>query len=217
MLALNKRVDVMLSLRPGQGLAVDQLLQPLSQPHQLFLSFGHCRSRFGLESLAILGQHLRIDAIGFRPLATSLGCRSHLGRIGDRDRDLLLVQRFDQGLFVAAGGFTNDVNARGFLQLHAQLTQAAGRIFELALAALQMNLQIGLGNINTGINNRALGGHSFVRVLTHPYIYELTVPTAALATVRAWSTGRARLWLGYGLAKDRPRLIILRWLCVTMA
>ena len=48
--------------------------------------------------------------------------------------------------------------------------------------------------------------HSFDRVLTHPYLYELTVLAAALATVRVWSTGRARLWLGYGLAQGRPRV-----------
>jgi hypothetical protein len=30
--------------------------------------------------------------------------------------------------------------------------------------------------------------------------------TAALATVRVWSTGRARLSLGYGLAQGRPRV-----------
>ena len=46
----------------------------------------------------------------------------------------------------------------------------------------------------------------FDRVLTHPYLYELTVLAAALATVRVWSTGRARLWLGYGLATGRPRV-----------
>jgi len=32
------------------------------------------------------------------------------------------------------------------------------------------------------------------------------VVAAALATVRVWSTGRARLWLGFGLAKSRPRV-----------
>ena len=46
----------------------------------------------------------------------------------------------------------------------------------------------------------------FDRVLTHPYIYELTVLAAAPATVRVWSTGRARLWLGCGLIKGRPRV-----------
>jgi len=38
------------------------------------------------------------------------------------------------------------------------------------------------------------------------YLYELTGLAAALATVRVWSTGRARLWLGYGLATGRPRV-----------
>src|SRR5437762_4499941 len=69
-----------------------------------------------------------------------------------------------------------------------------------------MNLKARLGDIDSGIHNCVLGGHSFNRVLTHPYIYELTGLAAALATVRAWSTGRARLRLGYGLANGRPRV-----------
>ncbi len=69
-----------------------------------------------------------------------------------------------------------------------------------------MKLQGGFGDIDSGIGNGIFGFHSFDRVLTHSYIYELTAVAAALATVRVWTTGRARLWLGYGLAKGRPRV-----------
>src|SRR5258706_11550718 len=48
--------------------------------------------------------------------------------------------------------------------------------------------------------------HSFDRVRTHPYVYELTGVAGALATVRVWSTGRARFRLGYGLTKGHPRV-----------
>src|ERR1039457_4056179 len=69
-----------------------------------------------------------------------------------------------------------------------------------------MKLQGRFGDIDTGIDDGVVGLHSFDRVLTHPYLYELTGLAAAPATVRVWSTGRARLWLGYGLAKGRPRV-----------
>src|ERR1017187_6540966 len=69
-----------------------------------------------------------------------------------------------------------------------------------------MKLQGRFGDIDTGIDDCVVGLHSFDRVLTHPYLYELTVLAAAPATVRVWSTGRARLWLGYGLTQGRPRV-----------
>jgi hypothetical protein len=42
-------------------------------------------------------------------------------------------------------------------------------------------------------------------VLTHPYACELATEVAAQATVRVRITRRARLELGYGQAKGRPR------------
>src|ERR1035437_4968933 len=69
-----------------------------------------------------------------------------------------------------------------------------------------MKLQGRFGDIDTGIDDCIVGLHSFDRVLTQPYLYELAGWAAAPATVRVWSTGRARLWLGYGLAQGRPRV-----------
>src|ERR1039458_69726 len=68
-----------------------------------------------------------------------------------------------------------------------------------------MKLQGRFGDIDTGIDDCVVGLHSFDRVLTHPYLYELTVLAAAPATVRVWSTGRARRLLGGGGAPRRPR------------
>ena len=152
-------------------------------------------------ALAILGQSARIDGIGFGPLALGLGGRSHLGRIDNRDGDLSFVKDFDHGLFIATGSFTNDVDCGYLLESFDQLAQVRGGIEELALAALQMKLQGSFGDIDSGIDSGILGLHSFDRVRTQPYVYELTVLAAALATVRVWSTGRARLWLGFGLTK----------------
>ena len=69
-----------------------------------------------------------------------------------------------------------------------------------------MKLEGCLGDIHPCIDDCVFGLHSVINVLTHPYLYELTGLAAALATVRVWSIGHARLWLGYGLARGRPRV-----------
>src|ERR1019366_3372641 len=206
MLPADKGILMMLGLGFGQSLPVDQLLQPLGQVHQLLLDGRNGWRRFGLIALAITGQSPRVDPIGFCPLALGLGRGAYAGRIGHRDRDLLLMQDLDHGAFIATGGFAHHLHAGYCLQLSNQLEEARGGVAELPVLALQMKLQGSFGHIDTGIDDCDLGLHSFDRVLTHPYLYELTVRAAALATVRVWSTGRARLWLGYGLAKSRPRV-----------
>ncbi len=192
---------MMLGLGFGQGLAVNQLFEPLGQRDQLVLGGRGGRRRFRLITLAIISQHLRVNPIGFCPLALGSGGSSHLGRVSDRDWNLLLVQDPDQGAFIAPRGFTNDMSARYLLELSAQLAQALSGIAELALPALQVKLKGSFGDIHSGIDNCVFGLHSFDRVRTQPYLYELAVVAAAPATVRVWSTGRARLWLGFGLTK----------------
>jgi len=63
------------------------------------------------------------------------------------------VQDFDHGLFVAAGGFTNDVNTRNLLHFFEQLAQTRRSVSQLVLPAQQMNLQGGFGDIDSGIDN----------------------------------------------------------------
>src|ERR1039458_1865996 len=206
MLPADKRILMMLGLGFGQGPPMDQLLEPLGQGHQLVLGGRSGWRRFWLIALAIIGQAPRVDPIGFGPLALGLGGGAHPGRIGHRDGDQLLMQALDQGAFIATGGFANHVNAGNLFELSAQLVPALRGIGELTLLALQMKLQGGFGDIHAGVDDWGFGFHSCDRVLTHPYLYELTGLAAALATVRVWSTGRARLWLGYGLAQGRPRV-----------
>src|SRR5437870_4346627 len=100
--------------------------------------------------------------------------------------NLLLVQDPDQGAFIAPRGFTNDMSARYLLELSAQLAQALSGIAELALPALQVKLKGSFGDIHSGIDNCVFGLHSFDRVRTQPYLYELAVVAAAPATVRVW-------------------------------
>jgi len=95
---------------------------------------------------------------------------------------------------------------RHTLQLSAKLSQSPWLIGELGLMALQIQLKGGFGYVDSSIDSIVLGLHIFDRGLTHPYLYELAVLAAALATVRVWSTGCAQLWLGFGLTQRRPRV-----------
>ena len=110
MLPTDKGILMMLGLGFGQSPPVDQLFQPLGQCHQSVLGSRGGGRRIRLIALSIIGQHARVDGIGFCPLALGLGRGTHAGRIGHRDRDLFLMQGLDQGAFIATGGFANDVN-----------------------------------------------------------------------------------------------------------
>ncbi len=193
-------------MRFGQGLRLDQLRKPLSQRHQLVLAGASGWGGFGLIALAVIGQQGGINTVGFGPFSLRQGGCAHLRGVGNRDGDLRLMHGLDQQPLVATGGFTHHMNVGYGFQLLAQLDQASGLISELGLAALQMQLQARFSHIYSGIDSNRYGLHSGDRVRTHPYVYELTVVADALATVRVWSTGRARFRLGYGLTKGHPRV-----------
>ena len=86
---------------------------------------------------------VRVDPIGFGPLALGLGGGAHAGRIGHRDRDLSLMEDLDHGAFIAPSGFTHHLHAGYCLQLSDQLEEALGSVAELTLLTLQMKLQGG--------------------------------------------------------------------------
>jgi hypothetical protein len=113
-------------LRFGQGLCLNQLGQPLGQRHQLLLAGGRGRGGFGLEALAVIGEQGRINAVGFGPLALGLGGGADLRGVGDRDGNLRLVEGLDQRPFIAAGGFTDDVNVGCFCNCWRNLARPAG-------------------------------------------------------------------------------------------
>jgi hypothetical protein len=101
-LFFHKRVMVLFGLASDHHLCLDQLLEPLRQCHQLLLDPGRLRGRFRLVALAIVGEHGRIDTVGFGAQAAGPRSGPHLCRVNDGDPDFGLVQRSDQGLFVAA-------------------------------------------------------------------------------------------------------------------
>jgi hypothetical protein len=79
------------------------------------------------------------------------------------------------------------------------------------LMAMEMDLKSCFGDIHSNIDGDGILIHSRDLLvagkcdLTQPYACELVAGATVQATVRVWSTGSARLELGYGLATHRPR------------
>jgi hypothetical protein len=169
------------------------------------LERGGLWSGLGLVALTIVGEHRRIDTVGFGALALGLGSGAHSGRVEDRDGDLSLVQSAHQAPFIAAGGFADDVNGREHFELLAQLCVTGGSVGKLGLTTFAVDLESRLGDIDSDIDISGICFHSIACVLTHPYEYELLAEADALATVGVLSTGRVPLKLGYGLVENRPR------------
>ena len=148
----DKSIGMMLGLSLVHGPSLDQLLEPLSQSHQLTLHFGNRRRRRGLITLPIIGEHRGIDGIGLGPLALGLSGRAHLSRIDDGNGDVGFVQALDQGLFVAPGGFANDMSVGDLLELLLQPGAIGRRIGQFDLSATQMDLEGGFSDVNSDIN-----------------------------------------------------------------
>src|SRR5207302_10708221 len=122
-----------------------------------------------------------------------MGVGSHLCWVRNRNRDFGAVQSLDQGTLIPTSGFADHVYMRHTLQFSAKLSQSPRLIGEFGLMPLQFELEGGFGYVDSSIDSMVLGLHIFDRGLTHPYLYELAVVAAALATVRVWSTGCAQL------------------------
>jgi len=131
------------------------------------------------------------------------------------DEDFSFVAGFDHGAFIPAGGFTDHMREGQRGQFFEQLSVAFGVVFELELMAVEMHLERRLGDVHADINGSGIFSHGVhsrdalvagKRDHTQPYACELVAGAAAQATVRVWSTGSARLMLGFGLASGHPRV-----------
>ena len=203
----------------GLGLDDRQVVDELFEPERQFLDFT-CRRRhgdggFGMEELAIIGQRRRVAGVSFGPFSLGLAGGERMRGIEHGDEDFSLVAGCDHGPLIAAGGFTDHMRPGQFGQFSGQLSVACGVVWELELMAVEMHLERRLGDIHADINRSGIWFYVFhsrewsvagQRDRTQPYAYELAAGAAAQATVRVWSTGSARLMLGYGQAGGRPRV-----------
>jgi len=208
----DKGISVMLGQGLDHGAVVDELFEPERQFRNFADRRRHGGGRCRLETLAIIGQRRRVTGVGFGPFSLGLAGRQRMGGIEDGDEDFSLVAGFDHGTFIAAGGFADHMRTRQLGQFFGQPSVTFGVVFELELMAVEVNLESCFGHIHSDIDGSRGFYHSRDRLvagkrdLTQPYACELAAGAAAQATVRVWSTGSARLKLGYGLATHRPRV-----------
>ncbi|HEY4984536.1 MAG TPA: hypothetical protein VIJ24_05690 [Verrucomicrobiae bacterium] len=108
----------------------------------------------GLERGAIVGEDGGIEGVVFGTLALGAsevpdlsGVEPAHGLGGD-------VAGGEQSLFITASGFTNDLHLADGLHLLQQLGAAFWGIIQAVLAAVEMELEGGLGDIHSGIDGR---------------------------------------------------------------
>ena len=145
---------------------VEQLHPATDQFGELLFQLGARRGGFGLQDPTIFSEEGRIDMIGLGALAGGTGEVPDPGGVQDTDRNVGLLQCGDDLAFVAAGGFTGDVNGVVTLEEFHEPPVGGRSVGQVMKTTGQMELQVLLGNIQARINS----GHS---VLAHSCKYEL--------------------------------------------
>jgi hypothetical protein len=173
-LPLDKRIVLMFGDGFEAGLGQDQLFEPEGQCGQLLLDLGRGRRGLGLEALTVIGEHTRVNAVVFGPLALGFGGVADLGGIDQGDGDFGLVHGLEQWTFIPSGGFTNDVESAGRLKLVTEFCKAFNVIADFDLTAFEIHLEGGFGDVNSDMDGNGLSFHIMANVLTHPYEYELS-------------------------------------------
>src|SRR5438445_2014177 len=96
---------------------------------------------------------------------------------------------------VAAGGLANDVYAGNDAQQSDQALVAGDGVGQDMLLVLEVELELGLGNVQAGMDDGVCFSHGVCRVRAHSCTYERAVVAAAPSTVRVTDTRRERLRL----------------------
>ena len=171
-----------------------ELFAATDQFGQLLLVLGTRGSGFGVEGLAIIGQNLGIEGIGFGALALGTSEKPDASRVKDADGDGGLVQGRDQFAFITAGGFTDDLDSRDFGQEFKQSAIAGVGVGQVMEATGQVKLQVKLGNIQADIDS----SHC---VLAHSCKYELALVSRS---INGSSLGHRsqRFWLPHALGEN---------------
>ena len=119
---------------------------------------GGCRR----EGLTEGGEHGGVDRIGFGEFSGGAGELADAGRIEDADGNGGGVERGDARPFITAGSFTDDVDAREGGKAFDQLGLASGGVRQIVGFALEVKLERGFGNVQTGIDGSFLVIHNTV-------------------------------------------------------
>jgi hypothetical protein len=195
LLAKGKAQKGMLGMLASPNPMLFKLIAPLDQSAE----FSQGRLRYGrgrrLKGTAISGQYGRIQRIIFSPATFRQGEVANSGWIDDGDRNTGCLKCCHHGAFVTAGRFTDDVSAGHCAQKLDQSRVAFRRIGKSLLAILEVELEAGLGNIQTSVDGREFFSHDGWSVRAHSCTCEHVVFAAALSTVRVTDIRHERLRL----------------------
>ncbi len=106
----NERVMMMFLPQLLLSEEVEQFLPAIDQSFETLLRSRRHEGGRWLEEPAIVGQDEGVNAVGFGEQATGPGKVTHLAGIDQRERDLLLVEGFQEWIFISAGGFTDHLD-----------------------------------------------------------------------------------------------------------
>ena len=133
--------------------ALDQRGQPVGQRAGWR---GGTRAHGGAE----LGDDGGVDRVGFGSPATGPGVMPDASGLDDAGGDPRCPDGADRGLFVTAGGLTDELDGGMFLEEAYQSAVAGGRIGQLLELAGEVEGQGGLGHIQAGVGGDRGGGGS---------------------------------------------------------
>jgi hypothetical protein len=106
----------------------------------------------------MLSMHGGIDAVGFFQSAQAAGKVSDLSWVGYHHADLQRMGESDQGLFQAAGGFADQMQAAVFFEPGLEVrTDAQRMVFDFESGGWGIALQGGLGHVDTCVGGICVG------------------------------------------------------------
>jgi hypothetical protein len=152
-LAQAERIGVMVGAIGFHGAGMDELTAALGHGRQLPLLGRKPGRHFGFEVGAIVGEDGGIDGIGFGAPALGPGEVTDAAGFDDADGNIGGLKRQHDRLFIAAGGFTNDVRSAVRAQQFEELGMTFGIIGEGVETAGEVELQRKLGNIEADMED----------------------------------------------------------------
>jgi hypothetical protein len=161
-----------------------ELVAPLDNRAQLSQHGVGQRICRRLECAAVGGEHSGIQWIIFSPAALSPGKVTDVGGIDDADRHSGGLQSGDDPAFIATGSFADNVDLGHGAQELDQTAMALGGVGQRVLAALEVELESGFGDVQASMDGRDVFVHSGDSVRAHSCTYEHVVMAAAPSTVR---------------------------------
>ena len=159
-LAHTERIGVMFGAVGFHGASVDELPPALGHICQPLLLDRKSGRWGGLKGGAIVGEDGGIDGIGFGALALGAGEIADSAGFQDADGEVGGLEHTHDGLFVTAGGFTDDVGVGVGTEEFEELGMTFGIIGHGVEVTGQMQLQRKLGNIEADMEDDSV-------VLTH--------------------------------------------------